>query len=128
MRTGAIFARGSCRALKWVALVGMVFALGADQVAAQVKISGDKGVKGDEGGRVTITVSADVRVAPGQSDEQTVSIAAPTASTTGITVDNAKMVTPADGGRNCRGRGRHHADSTSDHDHTGEPEHCDPAR
>ena len=35
MRTGAIFARGSCRALKWVALVGMVFALGAGQVAAQ---------------------------------------------------------------------------------------------
>ena len=27
MRTGAIFARGSCRALKWMALVGMVFAL-----------------------------------------------------------------------------------------------------
>ena len=35
MRTGAIFARGSCRALKWMALVGMVFALGAGQVAAQ---------------------------------------------------------------------------------------------
>ena len=35
MRTGAIFARGSCRALKWMALVGMVFALGAGQAFAQ---------------------------------------------------------------------------------------------
>ena len=35
MRTGAIFARGSCRALKWVALVGVLFALGAGQAAAQ---------------------------------------------------------------------------------------------
>ena len=35
MRTGAIFARGSCRALKWMALVGMVFALGVGSTAAQ---------------------------------------------------------------------------------------------
>ena len=35
MRTGAIFARGSCRALKWMALFGVVFALGAGQAAAQ---------------------------------------------------------------------------------------------
>lgn len=40
MRTGAIFARGtrgssSCRALKWMALVGVVFALGAGQAIAQ---------------------------------------------------------------------------------------------
>ncbi len=35
MRTGAIFARGSCRALKWMALVGMVFALGAVSAVAQ---------------------------------------------------------------------------------------------
>ena len=36
MRTGAIFARGSCRALKWVALVGVVLALGVGSAAAQV--------------------------------------------------------------------------------------------
>ena len=42
MRTGAIFARGSCAALKWMALFGVVFALGAGQAAAQLKISGDK--------------------------------------------------------------------------------------
>ena len=35
MRTGAIFARGSCRALKWMALFGVVFMLGAGQAAAQ---------------------------------------------------------------------------------------------
>ena len=38
MRTGAIFARGSCRALKWLALVGMVLALGAGQAAAQITL------------------------------------------------------------------------------------------
>ena len=35
MRTGAIFARGSCRALKWMALFGLVFAVGVGQAAAQ---------------------------------------------------------------------------------------------
>ena len=35
MRTGAIFARGSCRALKWMALFGMVFVLGVGQADAQ---------------------------------------------------------------------------------------------
>ena len=37
MRTGAIFARGSCRALKWVALLGVVFALGAGEALAQAE-------------------------------------------------------------------------------------------
>ena len=35
MRIGAIFARGSCRVLKWTALFGVVFALGAGQALAQ---------------------------------------------------------------------------------------------
>ena len=35
MRTGAIFARGSCRALKWMALVGVVFGLGVSSAFAQ---------------------------------------------------------------------------------------------
>ena len=35
MRTGAIFARGSCRALKWMALFGVVFAVGAGAAVAQ---------------------------------------------------------------------------------------------
>ena len=42
MRTGAIFARGSscCRALKWMALFGVVFALGTGQALAQTAIVG----------------------------------------------------------------------------------------
>ena len=39
MRTGAIFARGSCRALKWMALFGVMFALGAGSAAAQASFT-----------------------------------------------------------------------------------------
>ena len=39
MRTGAIFARGSCRALKWMALLGVVFVLGAGSALAQVSVT-----------------------------------------------------------------------------------------
>ena len=35
MRTGAIFARGSCKALMWMALTGVVFALGVGSALAQ---------------------------------------------------------------------------------------------
>ena len=55
MRTGAIFARGSCRALKWVALVGMVLALGAGQVAAQITVA-EPPTTLTEGEATTITV------------------------------------------------------------------------
>ena len=54
MRTGAIFARGSCRALKWMALVGVVFALGAGQAFAQPTIS----TQTFEPGTNTITLTA----------------------------------------------------------------------
>ncbi len=37
MRTGAIFARGSCRALRWMALFGVVFALGGAQTVVQAQ-------------------------------------------------------------------------------------------
>ena len=60
MRTGAIFARGSCRALKWMALVGVVFVLGAGSALAQVSVSVPKTV--DEAGKLTISLAADVRV------------------------------------------------------------------
>ena len=36
MRTGANFARGSCRALKWMTLLGLLLTLGVGQAAAQV--------------------------------------------------------------------------------------------
>ena len=62
MRTGAIFARGSCRALKWMALLGVVFVLGAAQAAAQIKVETPKTV--DEAGRLTISVTAEIKVGP----------------------------------------------------------------
>ena len=51
MRTGAIFARGSCRALKWVALFGVMFALGAGPAVAQTVIGIESAVL--EPGRTT---------------------------------------------------------------------------
>ena len=76
MRTGAIFARGSCRALKWMALFGVVFALGAGSAFAQVAI-GVKSVtvveKGagntvEEGALLTVRVTLDKRVPRSSSD------------------------------------------------------------
>ena len=68
MRTGAIFARGSCRALKWMALLGVVFALGAGSAAAQITSQVAETVT--EGNTATITFSADVTV-PAASDGDT---------------------------------------------------------
>ena len=69
MRTGAIFARGSCRALKWMALFGLVVALGAGSAVAQttgVTITGPSNNTVNEGGTATYTVAvrAYVGVAP----------------------------------------------------------------
>ena len=63
MRTGEIFARGSCRALKWMALFGVVFALGAGSAVAQVTIKPPKTVS--EGGRAMIPVEAKVSIPAG---------------------------------------------------------------
>ena len=82
MRIGAIFARGSCRALKWMALFGLVFALGAGSALAQVTVTGPaqntvmegadvvytvnvKGTVpvGDAGGTLTLTLNAPVGAA-----------------------------------------------------------------
>ena len=56
MRTGAIFARGSCRVLRWMALVGMVFALGTGQAAAQAPTIDSAAF---EGRTVTVTLATD---------------------------------------------------------------------
>ena len=72
MRIGAIFARGSCRALKWMTSFGVVFALGAAQAAAQVKVTTPKTV--DEGGRLTIAVSARVSVGPALGAAATITV------------------------------------------------------
>ena len=104
--TGAIFARGSCRALKWMTLFGVVFALVAGQAAAQVKISDpskNKKLSVAEGGRLTVTVSADIRVAANQAAAHTWTVAAPTANTTNLfdttdtlVADQAKGLTDAE--------------------------------
>ncbi|MCY4573426.1 MAG: hypothetical protein OXF01_11575, partial [Gemmatimonadetes bacterium] len=92
MRTGAIFARGSCRALRWLALLGMVFVLGAGSALAQVKVEVPKSV--DEAGRLEITVTADVRVAARTDDDVTLPITVAIAA--GAT-DNSKGLSMADG-------------------------------
>ena len=64
MRTGAIFARGSCRALKWMALFAVVFALGVANTSAQVNITVDPAGTGgtlpaaQNRGRVTVAESS----------------------------------------------------------------------
>ena len=59
MRTGANFARGSCRALKWMALLGALSVLGSAQAAAQPTI---EMAEYDGGAPWIITVTTDVPV------------------------------------------------------------------
>ena len=68
MRTGAIFARGSCRALKWMALFGVVFALGVGSAAAQVDVDIKVAKEVAEGGTATITFTVKRTVKPGDSE------------------------------------------------------------
>ena len=60
MRTGAIFARGSGRALKWLVLFGVVLALGTGSAAAQPTVTINSltlnAAEVDEGGQATATV------------------------------------------------------------------------
>ena len=58
MRTGAIFVRGSCRALKWMALLGVVFALGAGSADAQ-KLAVSVPDTQEDAGVVSVTVQVD---------------------------------------------------------------------
>ena len=95
MRTGAIFARGSCRALKWMALLGMVFALGAEQAAAQATLTNGtleiEAADPDEGGATTVTVTLSAEV-PANS---------PTATPVNVQVEGAARdgdATPAEDG------------------------------
>ena len=63
MRTGAIFARGSCRALKWMALFGVVFVLGAGQAFAQAPAFSTTATDHEfEPGTKTITLTMDQTV------------------------------------------------------------------
>ncbi len=78
MRSGAIFARGSCRALKWMALVGMVFALGFGEAVAQVDptltVTADSVVE-ENGNRLPVTVRLSVpRSSPVRTADQSVTV------------------------------------------------------
>ena len=70
MRTGAIFARGSCRALKWMALFGVVFVLGAGSAFAQDVAPPTFTSAAFEPGtnKVTVTMSEDVYGSPALAD------------------------------------------------------------
>ena len=79
MRTGAIFARGSCRALKWVALLGVVYALGAGQAAAQVTVTGPAMDTVMEGGIAEYDVAVKGFIpTTGSAGTVTVTLATPT--------------------------------------------------
>ena len=82
MRTGAIFARGSCRALRWMALVGGVFALGAGSALAQVTITGPADDTVLEGRTAEYSVEVEGFIAAGASAATvTVTLATPTPNT-----------------------------------------------
>ena len=74
MRMGAIFARGSCRALKWMALFGVVFALGAGSAAAQITAKMVESV--EEGDAALITVTAKVSYPEGAIGAGTITVTA----------------------------------------------------
>ena len=93
MRTGAIFARGSCRALQWMAVFGVVFALGAGSAVAQVTVDAPETV--DEGGRATLTVTAKVDVAAAHNAASTITVTTTAAAGTAIAPDTAAETTGA---------------------------------
>ena len=74
MRTGAIFARGSCRVLKWMALVGVVFALGADQALGQKAIDGGVITKFEITGADERTIGGVKRQHVGEGEITTVAV------------------------------------------------------
>ena len=65
MRTGANFARGSCRALKWMTVFGVLLVLGSAQALAQPTVEHAR--YDNVGTTVTVTMSAEVS-ATGSSD------------------------------------------------------------
>ena len=71
MRTGAILAGGSCRALKWMALVGVVLALGTGDASAQ-RFNLDASASLTEGqSLVPVTVTFTAPAQPGRAQTST---------------------------------------------------------
>ena len=93
--TGAIFARGSCRALKWMALVGMVVALGAGQAAAQAATMASATYKGATVSPVTVTMSAAVTLSNVQATAFT--LRRGTAADSDLLATGSSLVPSSDG-------------------------------
>ncbi len=93
MRTGAIFARGSCRALKWMALAGVVLALGAGQAAAQITVKSPP-TKITEGAETTITVEFAGRIAASSANASEVILRATASGGNGAVVSGGLMTVP----------------------------------
>ena len=89
MQTGAIFARGSCSALKWMALFGVVFALGTGSAVAQpvMTLSVPDKYELTKGGSLTVTIKASIARAAG---------AAATSVTVAVEGDNDTTAPPDD--------------------------------
>ncbi len=96
MRMGAVFARGSCRALKWMALFGVVFALGVGSAMAQaptVSVTLGTTTPAELGALVPVTV----RVTPNPSATTTTRYGLTATLTLGAgTVDSATATDPDD--------------------------------
>ena len=94
MRTGAIFARGSCRALKWTALLGMVFALGAASAVAQPGNLGDAVItiaapdSVDTGSSATVTVTVAGELPPAIADGNTATTVTVTVTASALAGDS----------------------------------------
>ena len=97
MRTGAIFARGSCRALKWMALFGVVYALGVGEAAAQPSLTVKTSSTVPEGANrvpVTVQLKAPAETGGGATRSETVTVTLTLTprpdGTTGLPADRGK--------------------------------------
>ena len=93
MHVDAVFARGHRRVLKWMALFGAVFALGAGSASAQVTIGDPRTVV--EGGRVEIPVSARVDIPAGMASTTVEVSASANPASSGTTTDGASRLPTA---------------------------------
>ena len=102
MRTGAIFARGSCRALKWVMVLGILTILGGGQAAAQRATFTSAVVKGGganaDNRTVVVSVAPGIRLAAPGTPESiesafTLSTGNTVDSVTGLAADTVTLAT-----------------------------------
>ena len=94
--TGAIFARGSCRALKWMALFGALLVLSAGEAVAQQSIVVSKAsVSVVEGGGTTAAQTFTVTLGTALTGANTLDVAVATAATPAAANIGALTYTPS---------------------------------